>query len=187
MKHITRIWMALVLSAIASIAMAQAFPHPNKIIPVGEWEKTPQMVMDVKWLRTSGFSFVEDGICHFPMMDSRWGVRNGYLNIARCFEQGASKALDSPHIPGAMRILFVEVEAQKDLKKYLMDAYGKDAYFIDLAGFYIHRADSCTVAVWSKAMDSLGHEIKHCFDGQFHTAESKDDARWLEVPAALSK
>jgi hypothetical protein len=159
-------------------ADAQAFPHVKaKGNPA--WEATPQVVLDIKWHRTSGLSWVEDGVCHLAMQDDPVGLLVGDDQLARCLAQGAAKDKEAPRISGAQRVHFWSATPTQvvPMMEELHQEHQPQAY--QIGGFYAMRKDYCLIVVNEKVR-SFGHEFKHCEDGMFHgNTPSAYGMRWF--------
>lgn len=127
--------------------------------------------MDVKWTRAwSPIAEVHDGFCHLFYTDNREDEMNIADSEVRQCSLKADQARASTDA-STKRIRFVMVESNMAVGEEYSRVYNvKDVFEGRAAGFYRIEGDTCVV-VASKRSFALGHEIKHCFDGDFHKAD----------------
>jgi hypothetical protein len=167
-----------------SSAFAQEkFPNPISFTRDVAWFNTPDVVMDIKWLPTTGFSYVQDGVCYLVFPDDPQGHLLGQREFDRCVSAGAKKTIDSPPVPGAERVHVFYAQDHHDLARMLREAVvgQEDAIGTETVshcntginctgvrgGHYIKKEDHSKLLI-NKQQLSLGHEVKHVFKGLFH-------------------
>jgi hypothetical protein len=136
------------------------------------------ITMDVRWVRApSPFSEVRDGVCVLYMGDSESGLEVGASQLEQC--RNGALALPATVPAGAKRITFYKADAWDEFAAVFARMYGRPIYGDALrgypGGFYHLEADgTCSVVYRAKAAPiAVGHEIKHCFDGNFHDIDHK--------------
>jgi hypothetical protein len=148
--------------------------------PVLQWPRAawtqgePTHELDIAWARRGGPPpRVVDGVCIVHMADQQESdLLDAERQVEACVATGGLR-LDRPTPPGAVRLRwyrFPDVEATSRAYSELYTGLSRR-----VAGFYYHGpGEPCHVAT-ARTRRALGHELKHCFDGQFH----RSDGSWL--------
>lgn len=160
-----------VLVALAIEADAQRqwrTPMPlSQRTPPPAWLQWPKVAMHVRWIRAHGAtSEVRDGVCVLYMADTERGLEHAEDQIQHCATQGARPVRGAP--AGTVLLYWHPVDDEYAVANLYEDVYASTAG-ARIVGFYLHRGgtEPCHVVTTPRHF-ALGHEIKHCFDGEFH-------------------
>jgi hypothetical protein len=134
----------------------------------------------IMWTRGSEASAFRDqfGVCHVFSEDRQAALRTVGTQVKACFERSLPLvAVDAP----AERIVKMtwqrvpasridELFAQTADTGFLHAARRRKAALFSVNGFYEYHGDTCYVVVadHQEYLLTLGHEFKHCVDGDFH-------------------
>jgi hypothetical protein len=188
----------LVVAALgfAALTHAKTFPDPTSV-PSNEVldAKLPAVTytLDIKWVRAdSPVAEFRDGTCYVYVSENFDDERSLYPmgeRLEQCIAKGARVVNDKP-IAGARRVsVYIPQGDVLEVTRIIESIYGHSggmmisakgrvvfvAARLTVAGGVYFDPDAasngtCRVVVHSHYQ--VGHEVKHCFDGQFH------DNRW---------
>lgn len=160
-----------VLTALAIEADAQRqwrTPMPLGLrLPAPAWLHWPPVAMHVRWIRAHGAtSEVRDGVCVLYMADTERGLEHAEDQVTHCARLGARPLAEAP--AGAVLLHWHPVHDEQAVADLYEQVYVGTAG-ARIVGFYLHRggAEPCHVVTTPRHF-ALGHEIKHCHDGEFH-------------------
>lgn len=137
------------------------------------------VTLDVRWIRAhSTVSEVRDGVCVLYMADHESGLEVGASQLEQCMSKGGLMLPDV--VPtGAKRVHVYRVTTWDAEVQLFQSMYGHPLTGDDVngypGGFYHAEPDgTCSIVYRAKAsLIGVGHELKHCFDGNFHDAAHK--------------
>ena len=134
----------------------------------------------VTWTRgLDRTAFVDErGVCHTFSRDAQDGMRALGSQVQACFEGSLPVAAALQTSARRVKIAFQKTSAARidDLfaehaaQSMLQAAGRRKAAVFAVRGFYAYRGDTCHVVVSDHAdyLTTLGHEFKHCLDGEYH-------------------
>jgi hypothetical protein len=162
--------------ACAFGASAQPLAMPRLRSGRQDWMDRPDATLYVRWIRVDDYpqAEVRDGVCVLYMADRREQDLDPAETLIRsCIERGAH---DVP-APGAIRLNWHRMPDKWAVTKRFGETFGVQRVRVPALGFYVEAEDGCHVVTSDKS-PSLGHELKHCFDGAFHD----HTGRWFTRP-----
>lgn len=161
----------------AGIALAAALSGKAHRPRDPSWQDHPDHEMPVRWVRVEGFpqSEVRDGVCVIYLPDrGDAGLRPAEGLIRACAATGRTdKAITGPDIVNLRWWATDPIEVQHrydDIRPatgVLRPGARPSLSARWFGGFYWRDQRGCGV-VTATGRQVLGHEIKHCFDGDFH-------------------
>lgn len=170
MKTVTRCLALLALSSLALPAQADELDRAD--VRVIAWTRG----VEAPAFRDPG------GVCRVFTHDTPEAMRALGAQVKACFDgtlpendarAAASAVLVAWHRPSVMRVneLFVQTAAQT----LQASASGAGPLLRMVSGFYLQRGGRCHVVVSDRReyLPTLGHEFKHCIDGDFHDAQGR--------------
>lgn len=121
----------------------------------------------------------QNGICHTFSRDNETAMHTLGQQVKACFEGALPVVPTRASVSGDVKVAWQKVSAERidDLfsaqaAQSVLHAAGrrKTASVFSVHGFYAYRGDTCHVVVSDHAehVRTLGHEFKHCLDGEFH-------------------
>ena len=121
----------------------------------------------------------QNGICHTFSRDNETAMHTLGQQVKACFDGTLPVVPTKASVPAPVRVAWQKVPtAQIDdlfaaqAAQSVLHAAGrrKAASVFAVHGFYVYRGDTCHVVVSEHAehVRTLGHEFKHCIDGEFH-------------------
>ena len=167
MKYATLV--LLVLIAAQGCATAPSAVHADA------------QVESITWTRGVDLPAFRDqvGTCHTFSRDSEAAMRDLGVQVKACFE--GTLPVVPTRAAGAQRVKVVwqKVTSARiddmfnaEAAQSVLHAAGrrKAASVFSVHGFYVYRGDTCHVVVADhlEHARTLGHEFKHCVDGEFH-------------------
>jgi hypothetical protein len=170
----------LVLAIAVGSAIAKPFPEAFPALAGRPaWLDTPDAVFDVRWIRAySTVSEVRDGVCTVYMLDRvESDLYYAEEQVDACIKSGRLQL--HQRVPaGATRIRWYRAAGPDAVNTMRYELYGLRDF--RMGGFYYHPDPNgpCHVITARGAL-ALGHELKHCFDGFFHSSSS----RWFPSDA----
>lgn len=138
------------------------------------WLHKPTLELDVRWVRERGEAQVQNGVCVLHLADDvERSLNQAEEQVAACVKTGALLLPEKPPA-GAVRLHWHQQPSVDAVTLRWRQLFQVGSF--PLAGFYYHpNASGACHVVTSTAHEALGHEIKHCFDGEFHASGN----RWL--------
>lgn len=134
--------------------------------------QSPYSELPVKWHKTAAGNppqmEVRNGVCEVYVPDSPRGDISGVADLLKACLAKGGLAEGSPD--GSKRIGWYEAPNGPELTKIWKDLAGYSPEFqgANLRGFYLPPANGLNVMGTSFPHGSVGHEMKHIFDGDFH-------------------
>lgn len=143
----------------------------------GNWRDHPTYVMDVKWTPTATSpAFAHDGICYlFYAHATERDMDPGDEQIERCALSPQSKVHDVPPA-GTQRIRIYVVEGVVEATRR-MGTTRNPGLVVGFAEGGGGVGKECTVVV-ARGQLAMGHEIAHCYLGNWHSARSNFPTRF---------
>lgn len=195
-----KLFITFLFSLVCGMAFASEFGDEPAKSPQ-PWESSPTLVLDIKWHRTTGLPFVEDGVCHLVYLDDFRSTLDADImkQVRFCAEKGAAKKAGDPLVAGTQRVQLYEVDTQEHMWDKVIDLYGgtspyhvmppmcaykscmkstvgwsSGVFKYVIGGVYVKRENYCGIVLAYDA--AFGHEFKHCVDGLFHD----NHGRWIQ-------
>lgn len=132
----------------------------------------PPVVMDVRWLRTPGLPEVRDNACWVAVADvDEDSIAAMGAQLQWCVMQGKPLVSELPPA-GSLRIRWHQVTRAEMRDAIATHSTTADSRTRAAAGHYAIVGRECLV--YTIAPAHAGHEVKHCFDGDFHYAPGRD-------------
>lgn len=131
-----------------------------------DWTAAPTATLQVRWVRVNEIPQFEvrDGVCVIYMPDFRYDSPPAADDLLRgCIATG--KASAKGVIPGTVQMHWHEVSTMAQVVERSTQIFGLRKRWFD--GFYFKRGDICHIVTGPRG-PAVGHELKHCFDGDFH-------------------
>lgn len=183
MKSIRTLSVALLLALTATAVSAEKkfgeAAWPDLRSPAPAWVATPDIVIDVKWTRIySPVAELIDGVCHLYYTDfDEQAMFIAQGQVEQCIRKGGALTTDTPG-KGVRRLHIYKVRgsgsAEKAWNEFFDTTQPRFAWqksFRETLAFYYEAKGACMiVANYDHA--ALGHEIKHCYDGNFHSGRT---------------
>ena len=121
----------------------------------------------------------QNGICHTFSRDNESAMHTLGQQVKACFEGTLPVVPTKASVTNPVKVTWQKVPAARidelfnaDAAKSVLHAAGrrKAASVFSVHGFYSYRGDTCQVVVSDhlEHVRTLGHEFKHCIDGEFH-------------------
>lgn len=190
-----KIFLSMVLLALAGCAALDKTP----------WKQDTAAfeTAKVRWLRMAGQGFIDqDGVCNVQLVDSEKELRGFSSQLEKCRTDSVRG-----HVTEQMKAVEVvtlrvfKVKTTSDVENYLIGQYGMRYYKAMIrqgnqsscqngigcwmeenrnhaAGFYFQEGGWCGIVISKGFLWGLGHEFKHCTDGDYHYASM----RWKAPP-----
>jgi hypothetical protein len=137
----------------------------------------------ITWTRGLESEAFQDqhGVCHTFSRDSELAMRGLGSQVQACFERSLPVVTTNAPAPRGVKVAWEKVPAgeidalfAETAQPSVLHAAGrtKASAMFAVRGFYVQRGDTCHVLVSDHAdyLSTLGHEFKHCVDGDFHDA-----------------
>lgn len=167
------IGLAAGISLAASLSTTAQKPFPDQHAPArpAAWLGKPDLALHVRWVRVDEIpqAEVRDGVCVIYMPDrDEASLLAAEDLLAKCAAGPIS--LQSPAPAGTVLLYWYRVESAEAIGRMRAELYPYATPQV-LAGYYHHPdpAGPCHV-ITNVNRRAVGHEIKHCFDGEFHTS-----------------
>ena len=166
-KHITAAALAAVLSCGCA---AKPFPDPHAPARAAAWVGSPSVALHVRWVRTNDVpqSEVRDGVCVLYMADrDEASLSVAERLIAKCLQ--AAPAVLVPAPANTVLLFWYWVDSPEAIARMRQALYPREVF--RNSGYYYHPDSNgpCHV-VTDINRNALGHELKHCIDGEFHVS-----------------
>jgi hypothetical protein len=176
-----RMRMALILLALVStIVSAKTFPEPET--PVAswkEWTEHPDYIFDAKWIRGPEMpAQVVDGVCYLFYPDKNDTLLYAAdAQVDACIVSGKLK-VPAERPAGTQRVHLFKTQTQAEVYEKALSIFGVVPEVDPKAkGFYKEKPTGECMIVSHWKHYTFGHELKHCYDGRFHS-----DKDWKPVP-----
>ena len=138
-------------------------------------------MQSITWTRGSELAAFRDpnGTCHTFSRDSEAAMHALGAQVKACFE-GTLPVMPGNAAGGQrVKVVWQKVPSARIDDLFAADAARsalqaasrrKTASMFGVHGFYVYRGDTCHVVVSDhlEHVRTLGHEFKHCVDGEFH-------------------
>jgi hypothetical protein len=121
----------------------------------------------------------QDGTCHTFSRDSESAMHTLGRQVKACFEGSLPVVPTKASVIGQVKVAWQKVPAARidelfnaEAAQSALHAAGRrrTASVFSVRGFYTYRGDTCHVVVSDhvESIRTLGHEFKHCVDGDYH-------------------
>lgn len=161
------------------------------------WLEQPTYELSIRWHRMEGDAFLDkEGVCNIYMVNTVSGVRvdvEKQLNVCLRAQtkKGFARQTDTADVKN---VRFYYVSTQLQAEQRFVDYHGMRAYKAQVVGHNnICGPDQCMVinafnmylsrytgiVYTDQKKPTLGHELKHVWDGNFHNAYAPDV--WVRV------
>lgn len=166
------------------------------------WQGDPQQYQEatVRWLRMTGKGFVDqDGTCNVQLADSEQGLA-GFLSQMEACRKGIVRATATEQMKKveAKKLRLFVVKTAAEAESRWVDHIGMRAYKAlsrrmiptvcvegytckGVVGFQFDGSGYCGIVIAQHYISRAGHEMKHCYDGEYHYASM----RWKESGSAF--
>lgn len=166
------VFVVLMLSLCAQAKEFGEASWPKFRSPPPQWLAYPDVVIDVAWTpKESSTPFVYGGVCHLFYSDrSEREMQVARRQIDACVAQGVYQKIPitSPvPLPNTRRLRIYRFE-DSDMQNKWSSMFDSSEQPPIAWGFYVEANDGSCVLVLSRSGLADGHEIKHCFVGDFH-------------------
>jgi hypothetical protein len=169
--------LVLLFTVASLVAGAKTFPDPvfdvNMSAP---WIPTPDVIVDIKWVRSySPVSEVRDGACWmYYRDDNEQTMLIADPQLDQCVNSGKPLISDNPP-EGSRRIHLYKVDSRAEVARRLTQVIGpNDQVDQNPAAFALEvPGNVCMIVAYYARAYTFGHELKHCYDGSFHTYDHK--------------
>jgi hypothetical protein len=152
---------AALLCTLCVAAAAQPMARARR----QEWQDQPDVEMPVRWIRVNEQpqSEVRDGVCVvYSPDDGVGGMRFAARLLRACWDTGWTDI--AARGPKDIVLRWWSVGLLTAAERH--DQVRGTANTQHLGGFYWNAGGACNVVTGRDL--SVGHELKHCFDGDFH-------------------
>jgi hypothetical protein len=162
---------ALLVALLPFSAPAKPFPDPHAPARAAAWVGAASVVMHVRWVRTFEHpqSEVRDGVCVLYMADrDEDSLTVAEALVSRCLQ--GKLAVVSPAPADTVLLHWHMVDSPEAIDRMRRELYPSERPERN-AGYYFHPDPTgpCHV-ITNVNRKALGHELKHCFDGEFHNS-----------------
>jgi hypothetical protein len=168
-RYITALFIALALQGCAGTPHAPEAGHAHDVRTIA-WTRG---VESAPYLDASG-------VCHTFSRDDAPALHALGAQVQACFDGSLPLAAGGDaRAPAAVRVVR-EIVRPEDIDalfsrtadRSVLHAAGRrrHAALFSVRGFYEYRGDTCRIVVAARAdiASTVGHEFKHCVDGEFH-------------------
>jgi hypothetical protein len=165
-KFVTLLLLILAVQGCATL--------PHGVAPAGE-------ARQITWTRGVESAPFEDqnGVCHTFSRDTPAALQALGSQVKACFERALPVMATASARERGVKVMWQRVAvaridalfAESASQSVLHAAGGRKAATpFAVRGFYVQRDDACVVVVSDHAgyLVTLGHEFKHCIDGEYH-------------------
>ena len=159
-------------------------------MPPDTWSKNPDVEIEVHWHRFSGVGYIDgQGVCHYFAEDSEGGLLQVWPQVKKCLDQKKTQGLlsSSSKTPGTKTIKIFFADGPQDLQRRFVSVKGVSALRAVTKAQYENKnphpiicqdgkgcgriggfAFDASVVIMLGLESTIGHEIKHLYDGEFH-------------------
>jgi hypothetical protein len=171
MEPIEHLAVAALAALLPCLVDAKAFPDPHHPARAAAWLSNPSLVLTVRWVRVDEVpqSELRDGVCVLYMPDRDEGSLAAAERLLHKCAATPGPKLEQP-AAGVVLLHWHQVTSPEAIAAMRAELYPYDAAHRN-AGYYYHPdpAGPCHVITNINRV-AVGHELKHCFDGEFHVS-----------------